>query len=81
VLSIAHQTVKDEFNPKIFCFNLAAPYVSEKYGKQLMEILPYIDILFGNECEAAAFAKMRDYKVCFMWCYCMWRALHNFRSL
>lgn len=63
VLSIAHQTVKDAFNPKLFCFNLAAPYVSEKFGKQLMEILPYIDIMFGNECEAAAFGKMRDYKV------------------
>ena len=63
VIAIAHQTVKDNFNPKILCFNLAAPYVSEKHSGPLNEILPFIDYLFGNDAEALAFAKMKGYKV------------------
>lgn len=62
-IAVAHQTIKDKFNPKILTFNLAAPYVSEKFGKELNEILPFIDILFGNEYEVAAFAKMKGYPV------------------
>lgn len=38
-------------------------YVSEKYSKELMEVLPHIDIMFGNDAEALAFAKMRGYTV------------------
>lgn len=63
VLSISHQVHKDKFAPKIFAFNLGAPYVSEKFSAELLEILPVIDILFGNDAEALAFAKMRGYTV------------------
>lgn len=63
VIAVAHQTLKDQFNTKLLCFNLAAPYVSEKHPDQLNEILPYIDYLFGNDAEATAFAKMKGYKV------------------
>lgn len=63
VLSLAHQTNKDNANPKVLCFNLGAPYVSEKYSKELLDVLPAIDILFGNDAEALAFAKMRGYTV------------------
>lgn len=63
VLAIAHQTVKDKFQKKVFCFNLAAPYVSQKFGAEVNEIFPFIDILFGNEVEVQALAKMKDYKV------------------
>lgn len=41
----------------------AAPYVSEKHIKELNEILPYIDFLFGNEQEYMAFAKAKGYQV------------------
>lgn len=63
VLALAHQTNKDQYNPKVLCFNLGAPYVSEKYSKEVLEILPAIDVLFGNDNEALAFAKMRGYTV------------------
>ncbi|RWS13785.1 adenosine kinase-like protein, partial [Dinothrombium tinctorium] len=62
VIALAHQTIADKFKPKKFFFNLGAPYVSEKYGDKLMEIVPYINYLFGNEYEVAAFAKMRGYQ-------------------
>ena len=42
---------------KVMTFNLSAPFISEFYGPQLSSVLPYVDILFGNETEAAAFGK------------------------
>lgn len=41
----------------IFALNVSAPFVMEFYKKQLEDVLPYVDILFGNELEATAFAK------------------------
>ncbi|XP_053209231.1 uncharacterized protein LOC128393129 [Panonychus citri] len=61
VIAIAHQTNVDKFTDKKFMFNLAATYVSEKHGDKLMEVLPYIDFMFGNEEETLAFAKFRGY--------------------
>lgn len=29
--------------------NLSAPFISQFYNKPLMDALPYVDILFGNE--------------------------------
>lgn len=63
VVSIAKQTNADKFQDRKMMFNLAATYVSQKYGKQLMEIYPYFDFIFGNEEETLAFAKMREYGV------------------
>lgn len=40
-----------------FIMNLSAPFVSQFFKEPLEKLLPYIDILFGNEAEAAAFAK------------------------
>lgn len=34
---------------QIVALNVSAPFVLEFYKKQLEEVLPYIDILFGNE--------------------------------
>lgn len=42
---------------KTFCFNLSAPFVCEYYSAQMLAILPFVDVLFGNESEAEAFAK------------------------
>lgn len=41
-----------------FLINLSAAFVPETYNKELIEVLPYADVIFGNENEAHAFAKM-----------------------
>lgn len=43
-------------NNKIFCMNLSAPFISQFFKEPLMKVMPYVDILFGNETEAATFA-------------------------
>jgi len=45
-------------NNKTFTMNLSAPFIPEFFTERLMSVLPYIDILFGNETEAATFAKV-----------------------
>ncbi|CAI4228443.1 unnamed protein product [Auanema sp. JU1783] len=42
---------------KVFMFNLAAPFISQFFTEPLLAALPYVDIIFGNEAEAEAFAK------------------------
>jgi len=42
---------------KTFILNLSAPFISQFFKDPLDEILPYVDILIGNETEAAAFAE------------------------
>ncbi|XP_053541348.1 adenosine kinase b isoform X1 [Ictalurus punctatus] len=42
---------------KIFSLNLSAPFISQFFKGPLMSVMPYVDILFGNETEAATFAK------------------------
>ncbi|KAJ1948513.1 adenosine kinase [Linderina macrospora] len=44
-------------NNKTFTMNLSAPFVPQFYKEKVAETLPYVDILFGNETEAAAFAQ------------------------
>lgn len=36
-------------NNKIFCLNLSAPFISQFFKEPLMKVMPYVDILFGNE--------------------------------
>lgn len=51
-------------NPeKKFCLNLSAPYLSVHFQEQLLKILPYVDVLFGNESEALAFARASNWQV------------------
>ncbi|ETN77805.1 kinase, PfkB family [Necator americanus] len=54
ILHVAEHSLKHE---KTFLFNLAAPFISEFFFEPLKAALPYVDIIFGNEDEAAAFAK------------------------
>mmetsp|Transcript_88563 Transcript_88563/g.156789 ORF Transcript_88563/g.156789 Transcript_88563/m.156789 type:complete len:478 (-) Transcript_88563:104-1537(-) len=44
---------------KTYCLNLSAPFLMEvpPFKATLMKLLPYVDFLFGNETEAATFAK------------------------
>eukprot|EP00871_Galdieria_phlegrea_P004082 jgi/Galph1/4675/GphlegSOOS_G3393.1 len=50
-------------NQKTFCLNLAAPFLLEnsKYFEMLRELLPYVDILFGNETEARTLSKVMNW--------------------
>ena len=44
---------------KLYCLNLAAPFIVEvpPFKKTVMDLMPHVDYLFGNETEALAFAK------------------------
>ena len=42
---------------KIFMMSIAAPFICDFFNTQLEQMLPYIDIFFGNEHEAIAFGK------------------------
>lgn len=44
-------------NNKYFAMNLSAPFISLFFKEQLMSVMPYIDILFGNENEGEAIAQ------------------------
>lgn len=46
ILAVARHAL--EFN-KMFMFNLSAPFLSQFFKDPLMQVLPYVDILFGNE--------------------------------
>jgi adenosine kinase len=48
-------------NNKIFCTNLSAPFLVQFFKDQMMSVMPYVDILFGNEAEAAAFAEVHGF--------------------
>lgn len=41
---------------KTFVLNLSAPFIPQFFGVQLQQILPYTDIVIGNEAEAEAWA-------------------------
>uniref|UniRef100_A0A5F4VTG7 Adenosine kinase n=1 Tax=Callithrix jacchus TaxID=9483 RepID=A0A5F4VTG7_CALJA len=46
VLKVAHHASE---NNKIFTLNLSAPFISQLYKESLMKVMPFVDILFGNE--------------------------------
>ncbi|XP_050308881.1 uncharacterized protein LOC126745192 [Anthonomus grandis grandis] len=41
-------------------FNLSAPFISQFYKEPLMQVLPYVDVIFGNELEAETFSQVQD---------------------
>uniref|UniRef100_A0A6B2EI10 Adenosine kinase n=1 Tax=Phlebotomus kandelakii TaxID=1109342 RepID=A0A6B2EI10_9DIPT len=51
-------------NNKMFIFNLSAPFLSQFFKGPLMEAIPYVDILFGNETEAETFAEEQNFGTC-----------------
>lgn len=59
LMSLAKHSLE---NNLIFALNVSAPFVVEMFKQQLEELLPYVDILFGNEMETAAFAKSFNVK-------------------
>jgi len=44
-------------NNKTFIMNLSAPFLCQFFKDQMHSVLPYVDVLFGNESEALEFAK------------------------
>lgn len=44
-------------NQKTICMNLSAPFLIQFFTDQMMAAIPYTDIMFGNETEAAAFGE------------------------
>jgi len=46
---------------KIFMTNLAAAFIPLYFKKQLLDVLPYADYLFGNKDEVEALAKTMEY--------------------
>ncbi|KAJ8013505.1 hypothetical protein DPEC_G00030480 [Dallia pectoralis] len=49
-------------NNKIFGLNLSAPFISQFFKEDMMKVMPYVDILFGNETEAATFAREQGFE-------------------
>ncbi|XP_076142511.1 adenosine kinase isoform X1 [Alosa pseudoharengus] len=47
---------------KIFCLNLSALFICQFFKDALMQVMPYVDILFGNETEAAMFAREQGFE-------------------
>ncbi|KII94226.1 hypothetical protein PLICRDRAFT_171891 [Plicaturopsis crispa FD-325 SS-3] len=41
---------------KVFALNLSAPFIPQFFGAQLQQVLPYTDIVIGNEAEAESWA-------------------------
>jgi adenosine kinase len=58
ILRIARHSV--EFN-KTFVLNLSAPFLIQFFGDQMAAVMPFADVVFGNESEAAAYGAAKDY--------------------
>ncbi|XP_055392368.1 adenosine kinase isoform X1 [Bubalus kerabau] len=59
ILKVAHHASE---NNRIFTLNLSAPFISQFYKESLMKVMPFVDILFGNEMEAATFAREQGFE-------------------
>jgi adenosine kinase len=42
-------------NKKTVAINLSAPFIPQFFGAGIAEVMPFVDIVFGNESEAAAY--------------------------
>jgi len=48
-------------NDKTLIMNLSAPFLCQFFKEPMLAALPYVDVLFGNETEAATFAKENNF--------------------
>jgi len=48
-------------NNKTFLFNISAPFLVDFFWEQMSSVLPYADVIFANETEAAAFGKKQGW--------------------
>ncbi|KAF2799596.1 adenosine kinase-like protein [Melanomma pulvis-pyrius CBS 109.77] len=54
ILALAEEAAAKD---KLFILNLSAPFIAQFFKDALDSVLPYVDILIGNESEAAAYAE------------------------
>nr|XP_014351517.1 PREDICTED: adenosine kinase [Latimeria chalumnae] len=47
---------------KVFSLNLSAPFISQFFKEPMMKVMPYVDVLYGNETEAATFAREQGFE-------------------
>ncbi|XP_074605219.1 adenosine kinase 2 [Brevipalpus obovatus] len=47
---------------KIFSFNLSAAFIMKVYGSLVEKVMPYVDILFGNEEEATTYSELKGWE-------------------
>lgn len=52
-----------ETGSKIMCFNLSAPFLMQvpPFLAAMKQVLPYVDVCFGNETEAETLSQVMDY--------------------
>jgi len=60
--SIMHVARHADLNKKIFAMNLSAPFISEFFSDPLLDAMPYVDYIFGNESESKALATKMGWK-------------------
>lgn len=62
--TILHVAKHSAEKGRCFCMNLAAPFIMQvpPFKAALLETLPYIDFLFGNESEAVTFAETEGWE-------------------
>lgn len=48
------------FSPQAFSLNLSAPFIPQFFKAQLDSVLPYAQLVFGNETEAEAYAESHE---------------------
>lgn len=58
---LGEHIAKSNDEKRRFCLNLSAPYVSAIFGHELIKVMKYVDIVFGNDDEAKAYAKFRQW--------------------
>lgn len=58
--SILHLASVAQNQGKVFALNLSAPFLSTVCKDALLQTLPYVDLLFGNESEVKAFAEANE---------------------
>lgn len=51
-------------NNKLFCLNLSAPFICQFFKDNLMKVLPYVDVLFGNETVRPTFTLLYKWRIC-----------------
>jgi len=47
---------------RTYCLNLSAPFLIQFFKDQMMKVMPYSDIVFGNETEAATFSEVHNFQ-------------------
>lgn len=61
-------------NNKLFCLNLSAPFICQFFKDNLMQVLPYVDVLFGNETVSHTFTRHSS-GILHVSCMCLCSAL------